>query len=76
VALDLDQQLGAFKDAAQRYLGTSNATDFADGETREDLIRLFLVRSEVSGTSAGLSGQSAALSLLQSVSARQVSILL
>ncbi len=76
VALDLDQQLGALKDASQRYLGTSEVSDFADAEIREDLIRLFLVRSEVSGTGAALSGQNVALSLLRAGAAGRVSILL
>lgn len=76
VALDLDQQLAAFKDAAGRYLGTSDASDLADADVRENLIRLFLVRSEVSGTGANLSGQRAALTLLQAGSPSGVSVLL
>jgi hypothetical protein len=76
VSLDIDQQLGAFKDAAQRYLGTEDAGDFSDDDIRENLVRLFLVRSEISGTGPNLSGQRAALTLLQARSSAGVSILL
>lgn len=74
VGLDLDQQLSAFKDASDRYLGTSSAADFDDAEVRENLIRLFLVRSDVSGTGPGLTGQKAALTLLQSGGPGRVSL--
>jgi len=73
-ALDLDQQIGEFKDAAERYLGTADAGNFADDNVREDLIRLFLVRSEVGGTGPNLTGQRAALSLLQAGSSGRFSI--
>lgn len=72
--LDLDQQLGAFKDASERYLGTASATEFGNAEVRESLIRLFLVRSDVSGTAPGLTGQRAALSLLQAGGAGRISL--
>lgn len=74
VGLDLDQQLGALKDASERYLGTSSVTDFGDAEVRENLIRLFLVRGDVSGTTPGLAGQSVALSLLQAGGASRLSL--
>lgn len=63
-ALDLDQQVAAFRDAARRYIGTDAPRDFADGAARERLIRLFLLRGEAAAPSAA-SGQSAALALLQ-----------
>lgn len=72
--LDLDQQLAALKDASERYLGTSIAADFGDTEVRENLIRLFLVRSDVSGTAPGLSGQRAALSLFQVGATARISL--
>jgi hypothetical protein len=65
VGLGLDRQLDAMKDASQRYLGTSSATALGDASVRDTLIRLFLVRSDLSGTAPGATGQSAALSLLQ-----------
>jgi hypothetical protein len=60
--LDIDQQLGAFKDRASAVLGTNKVADFQDSARQEKLIRLFLVRSEAQ--SASLSPAQLALSLL------------
>lgn len=65
VTLDLDRQMAAFKDSAQRYLGTADPAALADSTTRERLLGLFLARSETSPTAAGTAGQSAALALLR-----------
>lgn len=73
VGVDIDQQLGALKDAAQRYLGTPAPADFADGAVREKLIRLFLVRSEA-GETAAANGQNAALALLRGGPQRGLSL--
>lgn len=62
--IDIDQQLETFKDRAQSQFGTDTVADFADPERQEDLIRLFLVRSEAANLSAS-SGASVALTLLQ-----------
>jgi hypothetical protein len=71
--LDIDRQLASFKDAAQRLFGTSDLRTFDTEERREDLIRRFMVRSELVGldqrTAAaslgGSPGARAALALLQ-----------
>ncbi len=60
--LDIDQQLGAFKDRAAAVLGTSKVADLQDPARQEKLIRLFLVRSEAQ--SASLSPAQVTLSLL------------
>ena len=63
-AIDLDQQLTAFKDRAEAVLGTNDVGAFLEPETQEKLIRLFLVRSE-SSAAVGFSSGSIALTLLQ-----------
>jgi hypothetical protein len=60
--LDIDQQLGAFKDRAAAVLGTSKVADLQDPARQEKLIRLFLVRSDAQ--SASLSSGQITLSLL------------
>lgn len=64
-ALDIDQQLGIFKDRAQRYFGTSKVADFATPEKMDELRNRFLLRSdlETSTMSSSVPG-SIALSLL------------
>ncbi|MEJ6396352.1 DUF1217 domain-containing protein [Yoonia sp. 208BN28-4] len=64
-SIDLDQQLEVFQRRAAATFGTESLADFNDPDTQEDLIRLFLVRSEAASTSATSSGN-IALSLLQS----------
>ncbi len=63
--IDLDQQLEAFQDRSEAVFGTTNFGDFSNPENREELLRLFLVRSEANALSAVSSGN-IALSLLQS----------
>lgn len=63
-AIDVDQQLEQFKDRAAATFGTDQVVDFQSEETREKLIRLYMVRSEIADFSAASSG-SIALTLLQ-----------
>jgi hypothetical protein len=65
VSIDIDQQRDIFRSRAKATLGTDVMADFAGGAQQEKLIRMFLIRSEAS-QSRGLSGASAALTLLQS----------
>lgn len=75
-AIDLDQQVTAFKDAANRYLGIEDPAGFADPVMRGKLIRLFILRDTSSATGATTSGQSAALAILQGTGANGLSLLL
>ena len=75
-AIDLDQQVTAFEDAANRYLGIEDPAGFADPEMRGKLIRLFILRDTSSATGATTSGQSAALAILQGKGANGISLLL
>lgn len=64
-SIDIDKQREIFQERATSVLGTDNVADFTAPEQRENLIRLFLVRSEAAAISVS-SGSSTALTLLQS----------
>jgi hypothetical protein len=64
--LDLDQQLSAFRDGAERRFGSSDFAQFTQAERVEDLIRIFTLRSEAALAPAPLTRGFVALSLLQS----------
>lgn len=64
-SLDLDQQLGIFRDKAARTFGDGEISQFSDPEKMDDLIRRFLVRSELNSTFGSYSPASTALTLLQ-----------
>lgn len=63
--IDIDQQLGVFKDRARALFGSDDPAQFADPVAQQDLITKFMVRDELSAFGQGLSGTSIALTLLQ-----------
>ncbi len=63
-ALDIDRQLEVFREKTERSLGNGEISQFSDPEKREDLVRLFLLRSEAQQSAAAVRG-STALTLLQ-----------
>lgn len=65
--LDLDQQLEEFRNKSEQYFGSSEIDQFADPEKREELNRLFLVRSQIANGTASMSGGAIALTLLQNL---------
>lgn len=65
-ALDLDQQLSGFRDKLAGQFGNGELSQFSDPKKREELVRLFLARSETNSFGSGVSSASAALTLLQS----------
>ena len=65
-ALELDRQLEIFRDKSLREFGTSNPLDLADSDRQEDLIRKFLLRSEIAAQASLTAPGAVALSLLQS----------
>jgi len=73
-SIDLDQQLAVFKDRAERFFGTAEISQFADREKIEKMLRLFLLRS-ADRSAGGVSGQSAALNILQSGPSEAVGLL-
>lgn len=63
--IDLDQQLTTFQDRARSVFGTDKIADFTAPDKQEDLLRLFLIRSEANNSAAITSGN-IALTLLRS----------
>jgi Protein of unknown function (DUF1217). len=63
-SLDLDQQLSIFRDKAEQYFHDSEVSQFSDPEKREELVKLFLIRSELNSGTTGTSAASNALALL------------
>lgn len=58
--VDIDRQLEIFRDASSKIFGTTEISDFGDEELQEDVIRRFLVRSQIdSGPSATTRGATA-----------------
>jgi hypothetical protein len=65
-ALDIDRQLDVFREKTGRALGNGEIAQFADRSRREDLVRLFLLRSELRAAPYATPAASA-LSLVQSI---------
>jgi len=63
--IDIDQQLEAFKDRSKSVFGSDDVSIFSGDDVQEDMIRLFLVRSEAAASFQN-SSYSIALTLLQS----------
>jgi len=64
--LDIDKQLEVFKEKAQDRFGTDKVADFQNEDLSEDLVRMFLLQSEISALQTQQSGTSIALQLLRS----------
>lgn len=64
-ALDLDQQLETFQSKAKHLFGEDSVSQFSDNDTRDELNRLFLARSQIASGTAAMSSGSIALTLLQ-----------
>ncbi len=65
-SLDVDKQLEQFKARSERIFGTDQIEDLASDENKEDMIRLYMLRSELDSFSS-TSGASVALTLLQQI---------
>ena len=68
-ALDLDQQLGTFKEKARAQLGSDAMAQFSDPAAVDGLLRRFLLRSEADSFAQAGSGNSALQLMQQAVSA-------
>lgn len=64
--IDIDQQLGLFKDRASRLFGSDDVSQFADKDLQQELITRFVVRDQVDSFTSNTSSASIALTLLQS----------
>lgn len=65
-ALDLDQQLGLFKERAEIWFGDTSVSQFSDPEKLETLTRRFFASSDGSNIAGGSAPGTTALALLQS----------
>lgn len=63
--IDVDQQLGVFKERAESVFGTSDLSQFVNDELVQDAITKFVIRDQISNSNIGLSGSSIALTLLR-----------
>lgn len=63
-AIDVDQQLGEFRERAQRQLGISAVADFAEPEKMEELTRRFILRAQMDNGPSMYTRGAAALALL------------
>ncbi|MCI2394746.1 DUF1217 domain-containing protein [Aliiroseovarius sediminis] len=66
-SIDIDQQLSMLRDKADRYFGDTSVDQFTDQGKRDELNRLFLVRSQIAAGTASMSSGSIALNLLQQI---------
>lgn len=64
--LDIDQQLGIFRDKSKQQLDVTAVADFSDAEVRDKLIDRYLLRAQV-GTFRAANSPLVALTLLQSM---------
>ncbi len=62
--IDIDQQLGIFKERSQSVFGSDDPALFADPDVRDDAITKFILRDQLSAFGGGQSSTSIALTLL------------
>jgi len=65
-SVDLDQQLEQFKGRSERIFGTDQIDELIGDENQEQMIQLYMLRSEINAN-ASFSSASVALTLLQQV---------
>ncbi|EEB86375.1 DUF1217 domain-containing protein [Roseobacter sp. GAI101] len=63
--IDIDQQLGVFKERAKKAFGTEDIATFGDTEKLQELITKFIVKDQIDNLGSSLSSGSIALTLLQ-----------
>ena len=64
--VDIDQQLSVFQERAERVLGVTSPSEFAEPETLDRLVTTYLARSQLESFGSGASGAAIALTLLSS----------
>lgn len=63
--IDLDQQLGVFKERAKKEFGSDDLSIFADAAVVQDLITKYVVRDQIAQFNSSYSSNAIALTLLQ-----------
>ena len=64
-ALDLDRQLEVFKERSDRLFGSSDPAQFFQESKRDELVKQFLIRTQIQSINVKIQPGQAALSLLQ-----------
>lgn len=63
--IDLDQQLGVFKERAKKEFGSEEVSSFSDPDLVQDLITKYVVRDQIADFNASYSPNAIALTLLR-----------
>lgn len=63
-ALDVDRQLEVYKEKAEAYFGSEDLSQFAEPEKRDELIKLFMIRSDMNSGISGYTPMHTALTIL------------
>lgn len=66
-SLDLDQQLEAFRNGAERVLGASDFKNLQDPQVLEDLVHAFTLKSQLAAGPSALTRGASAVTLLQNL---------
>jgi hypothetical protein len=63
-SIDIDQQVTEFREKSKRYFGNGEVSQFSEPEKLDELIRLFLARSEINELGSGSTAAENALTLI------------
>ncbi|KUP94750.1 DUF1217 domain-containing protein [Tritonibacter horizontis] len=63
--MDIDQAVEVYKRKAEQVLGTDKPSEFISGDKMDDLVNLYLTRSQMRSIGSGYSSGSAALMMLR-----------
>jgi hypothetical protein len=63
--IDIDQQLGVFKERAKKEFGSDDLSIFSDPEKVQELITKYVVREQISQFNNSFSSNAIALTLLR-----------
>lgn len=65
--IDIDKQLEMFRDKVRSLTGATTVAQFSDPVAREKITNLFLSRSQLAASGAGMSASATALTLLRAI---------
>jgi hypothetical protein len=64
--MDIDQAVGVYRRKAEQVLGTDKPSEFISRDKMDELVNMYLTRSQMNNISSGYSSGSAALMMLRS----------
>lgn len=65
--LDIDQQLGVFRERLEQFTGNGEISQFSDAGSREEFVKLFLLRAELANGPSATTPGIGALTLLSNI---------